>query len=752
MLPLPLGLLLLSSPFAFPQGAEPKLIHLGWDSPTPGTFRSEISGLEAAGTPLQGSAIRFTARAQGLRRPFARGLAGSPAAQNMPGPLVESWLQEGIDDMNAVTPTQVTNNFLLFQSQPGDVDWFDDAGWAYITETARLAGYAAREAGLKGIMFDPEPYTHPYAQFDYLRQPNQADHTFEEYVAQARLRGRQFFSAIQSEFPDVTVLSLFLQSYQLASRYRGPLAFGLDSPSLAYVSGAYALLPAFIDGWLDVAGPLVTIVDGHEESYYNTSDADFERQRFRTREMGRDLVAPQNRARYDAQVQVGMAVYMDAYEASHPLALDLPAGLTYPELYEQNLRLALRTTEEYVWLYGETGAFFTFGSTLGWDDRFPWILPATDAALDPASWPDPDPAVIDAVARERSVSNRLMTWARRRYHNAVLDGTLAANNLARNPSLTSDLADWGLYNDPQLNSTGTYGWEPDGASTPGSVRVVGANAGSVFQTINVVPGDKLWIQAAFKRCGRSEPSINLGWRAPDNSFLSGERSQFFAEEYEPLRPGIPRETDWSTIRGATTVPEGANRLVLTLDVADQLDPLDEASFDDVVVLKVGGAADGPNLVDVPTGPQPIANYSFENGLAGFDVSLTGSVAAVNDPFSGAAAARVGPGIGGLSKEFAILPGQYYALAGWLRRAGETDEAYFGVRFHDASGALIPGSFRNESVKTSTYRQMVVRGQAPPEAATLVLYLWKEDAGSFALLDDLRLEIGDVLGAGAPTPR
>ena len=100
----------------------------------------------------------------------------------------------------------------------------------------------------------------------------------------------------------------------------------------------------------------------------------------------------------------------------------------------------------------------------------------------------------------------------------------------------------------------------------------------------------------------------------------------------------------------------------------------------------------------------------------------------------------------------MLPGQYYSLTGWLKRVGDVEEAHFGVKFLDSNGALLAGSFKNERVKSPTYRQMQVTGQVPPGAATLALYVWKEDAGSFVLLDDLRLRVGDALRSRPPVPR
>ena len=44
------------------------------------------------------------------------------------------WFQNCVDDLKACKFNRFTDNFVLIGANPGDVDWFDDAGWANITE------------------------------------------------------------------------------------------------------------------------------------------------------------------------------------------------------------------------------------------------------------------------------------------------------------------------------------------------------------------------------------------------------------------------------------------------------------------------------------------------------------------------------------------------------------------------------------------------------------------------------------------
>ena len=107
---------------------------------------------------------------------------------------------------------RLTDNFIMLNANPGDVDWFDDAGWRNIVEHWRIAAWVARQSGFKGILFDPEPYAPPHAQFSYSAQPERDKHTFDEYCAKARQRGREVMEAVAEEYPDITIFCFFMNS------------------------------------------------------------------------------------------------------------------------------------------------------------------------------------------------------------------------------------------------------------------------------------------------------------------------------------------------------------------------------------------------------------------------------------------------------------------------------------------------------------------------------------------------------------
>jgi hypothetical protein len=226
-----------------------------------------------------------------------------------------SWFREVVDQITAVEFSRFTDNFLrLMAVTSSEIDWFDDVGWANIVEHWRLAAWTARQSGLKGIAFDPEGYKtdrwRDFAQFSYLVQPQRDRYSFAEYYDWARQRGREVLEAIVAEYPEITLFCFFMNS--VLKRTAGYANPQLASRALLEYS-AYTLYPAFINGWLDVAPPMVTFVDGCENAYLFNSQQEYLKADLDVRKTCQELVATENRDKYKTQVQVGFGVYLDAY-------------------------------------------------------------------------------------------------------------------------------------------------------------------------------------------------------------------------------------------------------------------------------------------------------------------------------------------------------------------------------------------------------------------------------------------------------
>lgn len=60
---------------------------------------------------------------------------------------------------------------------------------------------------MRGLLFDAEPYESPHAAFTFAAQAGRAEHSFAEYRAQVRERGRDVMKAMAEEFPEVTIFT-----------------------------------------------------------------------------------------------------------------------------------------------------------------------------------------------------------------------------------------------------------------------------------------------------------------------------------------------------------------------------------------------------------------------------------------------------------------------------------------------------------------------------------------------------------------
>src|SRR5207253_2871120 len=101
----------------------------------------------------------------------------------------EAELAEAVADLKATKFQKFTSNFLRFNVTPGDVDWFDDAGFKAIVNNARLAAKVAKARGdaVAGVLFDIEQYNTPLWTFN--KQRDAAIKKYVDYHQQVHQRG-----------------------------------------------------------------------------------------------------------------------------------------------------------------------------------------------------------------------------------------------------------------------------------------------------------------------------------------------------------------------------------------------------------------------------------------------------------------------------------------------------------------------------------------------------------------------------------
>ncbi|OUL27381.1 hypothetical protein BV378_11305 [Nostoc sp. RF31YmG] len=336
---------------AQPQTTTKKLLEYGWDVPNPNFFRQHIKQMEQR--PFDGVIVKLNAGKEVFRKTS----------------YPDQAFTQDRKDLAATTSSKLTNNFVLMWSTMEDRwDCFNDNDWAAAEKNIRNFAKTVISGRFRGIALDPESYgetyeTHGNSPWNYKTQPQHYNKTFKEYQQQVRKRGAQFMKVLQETQPSKEVLTLGLLSWM-----KSLLVETTDRSKLQLqlVNHDYGLWPAFINGMLDAAQPGSVMIDGNEGAYYFYRAAWFEDIHNFIRKDARAFVESTNYKKYDNQVKLGQAVYVD-------LVLNLfqkPAnnvndgwyGMRMPHflspdnrlrLLEHNTYHSLRTADQYVWIYSE---------------------------------------------------------------------------------------------------------------------------------------------------------------------------------------------------------------------------------------------------------------------------------------------------------------------------------------------------------------------------------------------------------------
>ncbi len=172
------------------------------------------------------------------------------------------------------------------RSPTNRIDWTDDEAWARISNNLSVTARLAKEGGLRGLSIDQEDY---FRQEQYFRQSGEPP--FDELAALVRRRGRELFSGVFREYPDVTLIAFWLLSQH--GEYFGTR----DQPAAARAKGD--LWPALMNGIFDVMPPGAKFIDGDERSYRYEADAgDFKRAVHKQRDGALGLVATENSTKF----------------------------------------------------------------------------------------------------------------------------------------------------------------------------------------------------------------------------------------------------------------------------------------------------------------------------------------------------------------------------------------------------------------------------------------------------------------------
>ena len=332
-----------------------KIIDMSWSNPSVDYLVENLARMEQE-APINGITVRFIGR-----KPGVEGKAGEVHAHAIITRDVwqYEWFADQIAKYKGLNFTRFTDNFIYTTMTPArDMDWFDDAYWAAICNNYGILARITRECGMTGIVFDPEEYGGQI----WRRYPG---HSHAEAIAKARQRGREFGRAVFGANPNIKLLCLFLFS------------------NGTYLNGDqvnHTLSHSFFNGVYDVLPPTATMIEGHEYfGYFANTDAEFEQLRIDLDRTFLPRVAAENYNKYRTQTQLAAPIYPDEMvNPRHPCYNYLKPEIEqipFLDYLRQNLQRALRVSDEYVWVYSETGCWWSRSphpKVKGtWEEQFP---------------------------------------------------------------------------------------------------------------------------------------------------------------------------------------------------------------------------------------------------------------------------------------------------------------------------------------------------------------------------------------------
>lgn len=520
-----------------------KLIATGWDHPDSQRLLKNLEQMEER--PFDGVIIQVIGEKDGGGQCRLRATFKDEKWEH-------EWFQSCVERLQRCEFERFTDNFITVGANPGNVDWFDDKGWQNIVEHWRIAASIAHDAGFTGLLFDPEPYTPPYSQFEYSAQPERNEHSFDEYYEKARERGRQVMRAVAEEYSDMTLYCYFMNSINAR-------ATGRADPRQVLKGSRYGLYSAFIDGWLDVVPPGVTMVDGCERAYRFNSEREYLEAFAQIKGACQELVSPENRATYRAQVQVSYGVYLDAYWNPKDSQwgnwyIDGKGGPRVERL-RANVSTALRLADEYVWIYGE---------------KFRW-WPTPNSRVREKTWPEALPGCEKALRFARGPEA---------YARAVLK-TEEAYNLARNGNFEEKgdglPAGWSAWQ--EQSSDGTFSQAPQaGRQSKGAAKAAGVSNGCFLQKTDVKPGQLYAVRVWRQVRGDGTAWVRIRWQTPEGEWT--------ATGHDEMLHCTTPSGEWGEMFGVAEVPEDVGKLVILLGAQGQQSSSDVIWYDDVGLYRL----------------------------------------------------------------------------------------------------------------------------------------------------------------------
>jgi hypothetical protein len=337
-----------------------KLLDFGWNSPYTYELRYNLKKYEIG--VFDGLGIKIPSYAG----------AGNIFMVNDLRAVSSDSMRYEMDLANKMPQSKIlTDNFVVIYGG-SQMDWFSDDDWMVAEKHIRYAAKLAKALNCKGVLWDAEPYKPGKNPWKYPEQPLAGKHTYEQYAAQVRKRGAQFMNVLQEEFPDLVIYSLReFSDFQHGSPFSEPL---IPVQDLTYTNARlkemwWGLHLPFTIGIMDAIKGKATLVDANEEAYYYTSSQQFYETATTLKSDGLALVPSDLHQKFAAHYKIGHAISADYTSGHWANVITFPYRLSgqgkmlsskqQAEWFQHNAYYALRTSDEYAWLYTEEYNWWT---------------------------------------------------------------------------------------------------------------------------------------------------------------------------------------------------------------------------------------------------------------------------------------------------------------------------------------------------------------------------------------------------------
>lgn len=471
----------------------------------------------------------------------------------------KKWFTREIENLRKISSGRLKHNFLnVFWSLKKRMDWNDNDAWAKAIHNVGVMAWVIREGGGKGLLFDVEDYNRT-RQFRLVA----GDKPYDETAALARKRGAELMTRLAAEYPDITLMTfmLFCES-NLLHKGRNVFAVAKETGDL--------WIP-FINGMLDKIPPRAKIVEGNEHSYWmNACTNDYIMSLADMKVNYARMAYPENLSKYRNQVSAAFAFYLDIF--SKGIKKKKASKEDMLARFRLNLGDAVRFSDEYVWLWGESQRWLN-----NWDAEASKGL----KSIKPETWEQVVPGFnrsIELVQNSKKIAMRQEKNAKNLIKNPEFKKSLSQKNK------TAGEADW-------AKGTLPAGWSFYPAKEVSKVRVVvgkGFNAGRALESKGVSKGcfltripvksGRFYAIEAFVK-GTGKKMLTVRWQKN-----KGWLRQWAGTYDEIMLFEKADKNGWSRVFVTVQAPAEAARMVILLNVRQKKDEV--LFFDRIKVFEV----------------------------------------------------------------------------------------------------------------------------------------------------------------------